>query len=188
MYNDGGSHTTFYFSSIILWEANIMYNDGGSHTSFYFSRLDRTHLRRYREYSQREIIRPGFTRLNLPYFMDDETLGFVLEAVKLVAEEGWKLLPQYMFNPETGEWRQVNFQVSVGTFNLLVRNWFSHPYQLDESTFIYRGIRSDFSFLFHFSMKFMSANIIAPDFLRCHIWGYSVCLCPIKRMPALYGL
>ena len=39
----------------------------------------------------------------------------------------------------------------------------SHPYQLDESTFIFRGIRSNFSFLFHFSMKIMSANRIAPD-------------------------
>ena len=106
-----------------------MFNDGYSY--LFFSRLDRTHLRRYREYSQREIIRPGFTRLNLPYFMDDETLEFVLEAVKLVAEEGWKMLPQYMFNPETGEWRQVNFQVSVGTFNPLVTYGFSHPYHLD---------------------------------------------------------
>ena len=34
---------------------------------------------------------------------------------------------------------------------------------MDESTFIFRGIRSDFSFLFHFSMKIMSANRIAPD-------------------------
>ena len=23
--------------------------------------------------------------------------------------------------------------------------------------------------------------------LRLHIWGYSVCLCPIKRRPGLYG-
>ena len=42
-------------------------------------------------------------------------------------------------------------------------NGLSHPYHLDESTFIYRGIRSDFSFLFHFSMKFLQANRIAPD-------------------------
>ena len=48
-------------------------------------------------------------------------------------------------------------------FNPLVANGISHPYHLDESTFIYRGIRSDFSFLFHFSMKFMKANRIAPD-------------------------
>ena len=47
--------------------------------------------------------------------------------------------------------------------NLLVTNGFSHPYHLDESTFIFRGIRSNFLFLFHFSMKFKKANRIAPD-------------------------
>ena len=39
----------------------------------------------------------------------------------------------------------------------------SHPYQLDESTFIFRGIRSDLSYLFHFSMKFLLANRKAQD-------------------------
>ncbi len=57
-------------------------------------RLDRVHLRRYHEYSDREILRPGFTRLNLPYFMDDECVEFVLSAVAMVANHGWKLLPQ----------------------------------------------------------------------------------------------
>ena len=39
----------------------------------------------------------------------------------------------------------------------------SHPYQLDDSTVIYRDISCIFSFLFHFSMKFFQANKIAPD-------------------------
>ena len=47
--------------------------------------------------------------------------------------------------------------------NPLVTNGFSHPYHLDESTFILRGFRGHVSFLFHFSMKIMSANRIAPD-------------------------
>lgn len=38
--------------------------------------------------------RPGFVRLNLPYFMSDGAVEFVLKAVELVAEHGWKLLPQ----------------------------------------------------------------------------------------------
>lgn len=50
-------------------------------------------------------------RLNLPYFMSDDAVDFVLEAVKMVAEHGWKLLPQYMFNPETGEWKHRTHQV-----------------------------------------------------------------------------
>ncbi|PIK37546.1 hypothetical protein BSL78_25616 [Apostichopus japonicus] len=74
-------------------------------------RLDRVHLRRYNEYSDREVLRPGFVRLNLAYFMKDECVKFVLDAVAMVAEHGWKLLPQYMFNPETGEWKQRHHQV-----------------------------------------------------------------------------
>ena len=42
-------------------------------------------------------------------------------------------------------------------------NGLSHPYHLDESAFSFRGIRNDFSFLFHVSMKIMSANRKAPD-------------------------
>ena len=41
-------------------------------------------------------------------------------------------------------------------------NELSH-HHLDESTFSFRGIGREFSFLFHFSMKFVSANRIAPD-------------------------
>ena len=44
-----------------------------------------------------------------------------------------------------------------------VTNGFSHPYHLDESTFISRDFRHDFSFVFHFWMKFMFANRIATD-------------------------
>ncbi|XP_078602131.1 uncharacterized protein LOC144876565 [Branchiostoma floridae x Branchiostoma japonicum] len=74
-------------------------------------RLDRDHLRRYNEFSEREILRPGFARLNLPYFATDECVDFVLEAVAMVAEHGWKLLPQYLFKPDTGEWKNRNHQV-----------------------------------------------------------------------------
>ena len=48
-------------------------------------------------------------------------------------------------------------------FNPLVTNGLSHPYHLDEFTFIFRDIRSNFSFLFHFSMKIKIANRIALD-------------------------
>ena len=45
--------------------------------------------------------------------MKDEDVDFILDAVKMVAEHGWKLLPHYMFNPETGEWRHRNHQVDA---------------------------------------------------------------------------
>ncbi|GBP77900.1 tRNA-cytidine(32) 2-sulfurtransferase [Eumeta japonica] len=51
-----------------------------------------------------EHLRPGFCRVSLPYFMSESELAFVLEALKMVATEGWKILPQYVVNPETGQW------------------------------------------------------------------------------------
>lgn len=72
---------------------------------FCFSRLDRSHLRRRGEHSSYEMLRPGFARVSIPYFMSDSEIAYVLEALKMVATEGWKLLPQYILNPETGEWR-----------------------------------------------------------------------------------
>ena len=54
--------------------------------------------------------------------------------------------------------------LSSGSFNPYLTNGFSHHYQLGESTFIFKGARSDFYFfLSHFSMKFLQANRIAPD-------------------------
>ncbi|XP_066589368.1 uncharacterized protein [Prorops nasuta] len=52
-----------------------------------------------------EVLRPGFAKLSFPYFMSEAEVAFILEALKMVATEGWKLLPQYVLNPETGEWR-----------------------------------------------------------------------------------
>lgn len=52
-----------------------------------------------------EHLRPGFCRVSLPFFMSEAELAFVLEALKMVATEGWKILPQYVVNAETGQWR-----------------------------------------------------------------------------------
>ena len=48
-------------------------------------------------------------------------------------------------------------------FNPYLTNGFSHHYQLDEPTFIFRGVSSDFYILLNFSMKILFANRIAPD-------------------------
>ena len=61
--------------------------------------------------------RPGFARLNLAYFLNDKTINFILEAVKMVTEHAWKLLPQVsgILSPEatsvlyvaSSVWRQL---------------------------------------------------------------------------------
>lgn len=52
-----------------------------------------------------ESMRPGYTQITFSYFMSDAEGGFILEALKMVATEAWKLLPQYEVDDKTGEWR-----------------------------------------------------------------------------------
>jgi hypothetical protein len=47
-----------------------------------------------------------------PRFSSDEEVDFILDAVAFVASEGWKLMPQYIFNNETAEWKHHTDQVS----------------------------------------------------------------------------
>lgn len=51
-----------------------------------------------------EVLRPGFVRINLNYFLDQEELQYIMDAVAFVAEYGWMFLPHYQFEPETGIW------------------------------------------------------------------------------------
>ncbi len=52
-----------------------------------------------------EGIKPGWTRVSFNYFISETVFSYLVDAVNLVAEHGWKLLPEYRFNPATGLWR-----------------------------------------------------------------------------------
>ena len=52
-----------------------------------------------------EGIKPGWTRLNLGYVHSDSVVDYILSSVVLVARHGWRLLPDYRFDPVTGLWR-----------------------------------------------------------------------------------
>jgi selenocysteine lyase/cysteine desulfurase len=52
-----------------------------------------------------EGIKPGWVRVNFNYFISDAVFSFILDAVDLVARDGWRLLPDYRFEPATGLWR-----------------------------------------------------------------------------------
>ena len=71
-----------------------------------------------------EGIKPGWTRLNFNYFISEETFDFLIQAVQIIATEGWKLLPQYIFDPMTGQWkhRDAKAKVRMRLHNLRYRN------------------------------------------------------------------
>lgn len=51
------------------------------------------------------ILRPGWVRLNFNYFLDDEEFTYLLDAIELVADHGWRLLPFYRFDEASGTWQ-----------------------------------------------------------------------------------
>ncbi len=51
-----------------------------------------------------EGIKPGWVRVNFNYFLSESQFQFLLDAIHLVSTEGWKLLPEYRFEPESGLW------------------------------------------------------------------------------------
>jgi hypothetical protein len=46
----------------------------------------------------------AFTRLSFNYFISEAVFAYIVEAVHLVAREGWKLLALYRFDPDSGLW------------------------------------------------------------------------------------
>lgn len=52
-----------------------------------------------------EGIKPGWVRVNFNYFVSERVADYVIAAVELVAQEGWRLLPDYRFEAASGLWR-----------------------------------------------------------------------------------
>ncbi len=50
-----------------------------------------------------EILKPGFTRFNIPFFLTDFQFDFILNAIAFISEHGWKFLPLYEFQKDTGK-------------------------------------------------------------------------------------
>jgi hypothetical protein len=51
-----------------------------------------------------EGIKPGWVRVNFNYFLSDTVADYVIEAVRLVARDGWRLLGDYRFDISSGRW------------------------------------------------------------------------------------
>ncbi len=54
-----------------------------------------------------EGIKPGWVRVSFNYFISEAVFRYIVDAVTLIATDGWKLLPAYRFDPETALWEHV---------------------------------------------------------------------------------
>lgn len=57
----------------------------------------------------------GFVRLVVNYFISDEVFEYVLEAIDLLADHAWKLLPLCRFDPCSGLWHHRDHRRAVPT-------------------------------------------------------------------------
>ncbi|MDI1288816.1 MAG: aminotransferase class V-fold PLP-dependent enzyme [bacterium] len=51
-----------------------------------------------------EGIKPGWVRINFNYFISEAVFEYLVSAVILIADHGWKLMPQYRFDTSSGRW------------------------------------------------------------------------------------
>jgi selenocysteine lyase/cysteine desulfurase len=68
----------------------------------------RSHALRYEIGHGCEGIKPGWSRVNLNYFISAAQADYIAAAVELIAADGYRLLPQYRFDPHTGLWRHAS--------------------------------------------------------------------------------
>jgi len=52
-------------------------------------------------------VKPGWTRVNLNYFISAAAADYIAAAVQIIAADGYRLLPDYRFDPHTGLWRHA---------------------------------------------------------------------------------
>ena len=66
----------------------------------------------------KEIFKPGYTRLNLPYFYPEYIIDYVIEAIKLICEYGNLLLGLYNYDINTGKFYYFNSSELPYSLNL----------------------------------------------------------------------
>ncbi len=55
-----------------------------------------------------EGIKPGWVRVNFNYFLSDTVADYLVDAVRMVARDGWRLLGDYRFDTQSGRWRHCD--------------------------------------------------------------------------------
>lgn len=72
-----------------------------------------------------ELLRPGFSRLSLPFKgLHHDEVEYVIKALEWVAKNGWVFISQYRCNHRTGEWRHFSRQGKP--LGRSERRWLSH--------------------------------------------------------------
>ncbi|NLQ16877.1 aminotransferase class V-fold PLP-dependent enzyme [Marinomonas sp. M1K-6] len=69
--------------------------------------IDKTESERIQEAMRKgeKLVKPGWVRFNLNYFLDDAEAMFILDAIDFVAKQGLNILPYYAYDQTSDLWR-----------------------------------------------------------------------------------
>ncbi|MED6180717.1 hypothetical protein PIB30_012868 [Stylosanthes scabra] len=81
-------------------------------------------------------IKPGWTRVSFPYYMEEEDFEFILAAIEFVANYGQRFLPLYSFNLRNGRWR-VKTQELESLIKENKKNYFNFRRSMEEGNVEY---------------------------------------------------
>ena len=65
------------------------------------------------------MFKQGWARVNFNYFISDEELEFICDAIKQVGEHGWKLIPFYVQEPSSGLYIHRGDKAEDGSFSMV---------------------------------------------------------------------
>jgi selenocysteine lyase/cysteine desulfurase len=106
----------------------------------YGHRLLGIDIERSHEYEQEiasgcEGIKPGWVRVNFNYFISEAAFQYVVDAVRLVARHGWRLLGDYRFDVAAGLWHHrdglVEPQLRLGQISYAADGEMVYPHHDD---------------------------------------------------------
>ena len=104
-----GKFLHFHFAGKLLNDLfGIQTRTGCSWAAVYGQQLLGINLELAREYkkalwSGHEMVRMGYVRMNFSWFMDQEEIDYILDAIEFVSKYGWMFLPDYTFNKDLAE-------------------------------------------------------------------------------------
>ena len=82
--------------------------------------IDFEHSEKYRKWIGRGYsgVKPGWCRVSMHYIMDEEEVGFIMDAVEFVAEQGHHFMSEYNFDIHSGSWVHKRDCVCLEPFSL----------------------------------------------------------------------
>lgn len=88
-----------------------------------------------------KLVKPGWVRFNLNYFLDDTEAQFILRAIDFVAEHGTELLPYYAYDQQADLWRFQNIRSNAKALEGLL--WETTEPKDSKNSFINRQHHSE---------------------------------------------